>query len=226
MAEVPANSADMRGERRLPMTAAVLVDGLLYLFLPAQFRVLDIATYAYPAFLLILVAILTLGDPGRIDRQTRWLRTVTGVMIGTMTVATAAAAVRLVVLILEREVLSGTGQLLATGAIIWVMAVIAFALWYWHLDSGGPGARVHASFQGMPAFRFREQDLEDPGYDNWYPQFVDYLALSFNTSTTFGPTDVSPIRHWSKLWLMTQSGDLPRTNRSCCGARRERALRE
>ena len=57
----------------------------------------------------------------------------------------------------------------------------------------------------MPAFRFREQDLEGPGYDHWYPQFVDYLALSFNTSTTFGPTDVSPIRHWSKLWLMTQS---------------------
>ena len=73
------------------MTVAVLVDGLLYLLLPAQFRVLDIATYAYPVFLLMLMAILILGDPGRIDRQTRWLRAVSGVMIGTMTVATAAA---------------------------------------------------------------------------------------------------------------------------------------
>ena len=81
MAEVPAGNTERRGERRLPMTAAVLVDGVLYLLLPAQFRVLDIATYAYPAFLLILVAILILGDPGRIDRQTRWLRAVTGVMI-------------------------------------------------------------------------------------------------------------------------------------------------
>ncbi len=187
------------------MAAAVVVNGLLYLLLPAQFRVSDLGAFAYPAFLLVLVAVLILGDPGRIDRETRWLRTVTGVMIGAMTVATAASAVRLVVLILERETLSGTGQLLATGAIIWVMAVIAFALWYWHLDSGGPGARVQASFQGLPAFHFREQDLEGPGYGNWYPQFVDYLALSFNTSTTFGPTDVSPIRHWSKLWLMTQS---------------------
>jgi hypothetical protein len=34
---------------------------------------------------------------------------------------------------------------------------------------------------------------------------VDYLALSFNTSTAFGAADVSAVRHWSKLWLMTES---------------------
>jgi len=39
----------------------------------------------------------------------------------------------------------------------------------------------------------------------WYPQFVDYLALSFNTATAFSPADVSAIRHWSKLWIMAES---------------------
>ena len=98
MTEVPVGISERRGERRLPMAAAVLVDGLLYLLLPAQFRVSDLGAFAYPAFLLILV-ILIMGDPGRINRETRWLRAATGVMIGAMTVATAASAVRLVVLI-------------------------------------------------------------------------------------------------------------------------------
>jgi hypothetical protein len=59
---------------------------------------------------------------------------------------------------------------------------------------------------GLPAFRFPEHEIESLTEAGWYPQFVDYLALSFNTATAFGPTDVSAIRHWSKLWLMTEAG--------------------
>ena len=55
-----------------------------------------------------------------------------------------------------------------------------------------------------PAFRFPEQDLPDAD-PHWFPQFVDYFALSFNTSTAFSPTDVSAIRHWSKLLLILES---------------------
>jgi uncharacterized membrane protein len=40
---------------------------------------------------------------------------------------------------------------------------------------------------------------------NWYPTYVDYLALSFNTAMAFGPTDVSPIRPWAKMVMVTQS---------------------
>ena len=59
--------------------------------------------------------------------------------------------------------------------------------------------------KGLPAFRFPEQDVDSLAESGWYPQFVDYLALSFNTAAAFGPTDVSAIRHWSKLWLMAES---------------------
>ena len=58
---------------------------------------------------------------------------------------------------------------------------------------------------GAPAFRFIEEDLPDLVGAHWYPQFIDYLALSFNTSTAFSPTYVSAIRHWSKAWLMMES---------------------
>ena len=39
----------------------------------------------------------------------------------------------------------------------------------------------------------------------WYPQFIDYLALSFNTATAFGPTDVAAIRPWAKTMMIAES---------------------
>jgi hypothetical protein len=130
---------------------------------------------------------------------------VTAVMVAMITTGTAVAAVRLVVLILGSADFASAGQLLASGAIIWVSVVISFALWYWTLDGGGPVSRANGTAGALPAFRFPEQDLDDPAYVGWYPQFVDYLALSFNTATAFSPTDVPAVRHWSKLWLMGES---------------------
>jgi uncharacterized membrane protein len=193
------------GERRLPMALAVLVAGGLFLLIPEDFRVASAAVFAYPAFLLVLLGILIVGDPGRIDREKRWLRITTGVMIAVITVAAAVSAVRLVVGILDKADFATPGQLLAVGAVVWITNVIAFALWYWHLDCGGPAARANGTGTGLPAFRFPEQDIESLATAGWYPQFVDYLALSFNTSMAFSPTDVSAVRHWSKLWLIAES---------------------
>lgn len=194
-----------RGELRLPMALAVVVSGGLYALLPQQFRISPAVAWGYQASLLVLLVVLIVGDPGRIDRDRRWLRGVTLVMVAVITAATAAAALRLVVLILGSEEFASATGLLASGGIVWVSIVISFALWYWSLDSGGPVARAHATPRSLPAFRFPEHDLEGAHYVGWYPQFVDYLALSFNTATTFGPADVSAVRHWSKLWLMTES---------------------
>ncbi len=195
-----------RGERRLPMALAVVVAAALNFLIPAEFRVSEASPYAYPAFLVMLLGILIIGDPGRIDRQNRWLRVVTGVMVGLITAAAAVSALRLVVAILVGDQFDTAGVLLTIGAVVWVTTVIAFALWYWHLDCGGPAARANGDYAVLPAFRFPEQDIDSPAYAGWYPQFVDYLALSFNTATSFGPTDVPAVRHWSKLWLMTESG--------------------
>ena len=41
------------------------------------------------------------------------------------------------------------------------------------------------------------------GHD-WYPKFMDYFHLSFTTATAFSPTDVSAIRPWAKLMMMTE----------------------
>lgn len=194
-----------QGERRLPMALAVLVAGGLYVVTPADFRLGEASRIAYPAILVLLLGLLVVGDPGRIDRERRWLRLTTGLMIAVITVGVAVSAVRLVVGILDQAPFTSPGQLLSLGAAIWLTNVIAFALWYWHLDAGGPVARANRSGTTPPAFRFPEHDIAALAESGWYPQFVDYLALSFNTATAFSPTDVSAVRHWSKLWMMSES---------------------
>jgi len=41
--------------------------------------------------------------------------------------------------------------------------------------------------------------------DLWTPNFIDYLFLSFNTSTAFSPTDVPVLARWAKVLMVLQS---------------------
>ncbi len=199
-------ASERRGERRLPMALAVLVAVGLYELIPSTFRVSSAFQIAYSVVLVGLLATLVVGDPGRIDRDRRWLRVTTGALIGLITLWSIGAVARLVVGILQKAIFTTPTELLTVGAVTWITNIIAFALWYWYLDGGGPVARAEDRPIGPPAFRFCEQDLPELAENGWYPQFVDYLALSFNTSTAFGAADVSPIRHWSKLLVMAEAG--------------------
>ena len=191
------------GERRWPMAAAVLLAGSLRIFLPPQLRLND----ARPLFVVVLAALmaaLIIGDPGRIDRDRTWLRVLTGVLIGVITLVNAGSSIRLVYSIVRTEPFTNSADtLLVSGAVIWVTNVIAFGLWYWDLDRGGPAARAHGSAIS-PAFVFPEMSNPELVRDGWYPSFVDYLHLSFNTSMAFSPTDVSAIKPWGKLMMMAE----------------------
>jgi hypothetical protein len=39
----------------------------------------------------------------------------------------------------------------------------------------------------------------------WVPKFIDYLSLGFWTATAFGPTDISAVRPWAKLLMITEA---------------------
>jgi uncharacterized membrane protein len=187
------------------MALAVVTAGGLYLLIPPDFRVSDLTHVAYPVLLLLFLAVLIIGDPGRIDREKRWLRVVTGLMVITITLAAAASVIRLVVGLLQGADFASPAELLTIGGIVWVTNVIAFSFWYWHLDRGGPAARARGEHSVRPAFRFPEESDPDIDPATWFPQYVDYLALSFNTATAFSPSDVSAVRHWSKLTLILES---------------------
>jgi hypothetical protein len=172
--------------------------------LPARYRVQP--AWLVPTVLLVLLAVLIIGDPGRIDRQKAWLRIITSGVIAVITLANLLAAVRLVVEILTNNKLFANhpGGLLAAGAVIWATNVIAFALWYWDLDRGGAAARAHRPYDN-PAFVFPEMQHTEYVSATWVPRFVDYLSLAFWTATAISPTDISAIRPWAKLLMMMEA---------------------
>ena len=193
-----------RGEHWWPVALAIVIVAGLHVALPARYRVQP--AWVLPAVLLVLLAVLIVGDPGRIDRQKTWLRIVTGVVIAFITLANLLAAGRLVVDILTNNKLfaNNPGALLAVGGVIWATNVIAFGLWYWDLDRGGAAARAHHPDRN-PAFVFPEMQHKDYVAAGWVPTFVDYLSLGFWTATAVSPTDISAIRPWAKLLMMLEA---------------------
>jgi hypothetical protein len=190
-------------ESRWPMALAVLAAGGLRAILPPELRSGD-ARWAFVVVLFALVAILIIGDPGRIDRDSRWLRVATGTLIGLISVVNASAAVRLVAGIIDNAKFSNDANiLLASGGAIWLANVLAFGLWYWDLDRGGAAARARGTSR-QPAFVFPEMTHAQYVGADWYPKFMDYLHLSFAAATAFSPTDVSAIRPWAKLMMMSE----------------------
>jgi len=184
------------------MAAAIVTAGLLRWTLPSELRVSD-APWLLGTFIVITLAVLIVGDPGSIDRQSTWLRFLTDALIAAITLANAASAVRLVSGIIETTPFTNDAKtLLAAGGAIWLTNVIAFGLWYWDLDRGGAAARAHGS--GQPTFVFPEMTNSQYVDADWYPKFVDYLHLSFATATAFSPTDVSAIKPWGKLLMMAE----------------------
>src|SRR6476660_5329016 len=147
------------------------------------------------------------GDPSpnapRVG-ESRWSLVLTDLLIAFVTIANGAAAVRLVVGIIDTDPFTNNAKtLLASGGAIWLSNVIAFGLWYWDLDRGGAAGRARGTSR-QPAFVFPEMtNAQYVGHD-WYPKFVDYFHLSFTTATAFSPTDVSAIRPWAKLMMMTE----------------------
>ena len=198
------------GEPRWPMAVAVLATGGLHAVLAPALRslppeLLGESRWAYLVVVAVLLGILIVGDPGRIDREAKWLRVVTIAMIALISLDTVVVALRLASAILNaRPFTEDPKTLLLNGSAIWLSAVIAFALWYWEIDRGGPVGRARGP-GGLPAFQFPEMGSPELVKAGWYPRFIDYLHMSFGTSTSFGPSDVSAIASWAKFSMMVES---------------------
>ena len=194
-----------RGEHWWPVALAIVAVVVLHVVLPARYRVQPV--WVVPVVLLALLAVMMVGDPGRIDRQKTWLRVLMGIIIAFLTVANLMAALRLVVDILTNNKLYANNPAgeLAAGGVIWATNVIAFGLWYWDLDRGGAAARAHHPDRN-PAFVFPEMQLTDYVPAGWVPKFLDYLFLSFWTSTAFSPSDTLAIKPWAKTLMLLEAG--------------------
>jgi hypothetical protein len=193
-----------RGEPRWAMAATVLATEALHATLPANIRSIG-QTWVYPTVVIGLLLVLVIGDPGRIDKRDTWLRWVNAALIAFITVVNARSALHLVrLIIINSHHIGGGDRLLGSGAAIWFINVLAFGLWYWDLDQGGAAERATGT-KRLPAFIFPEMTNQEYVKAGWYPSLIDYLHMSFAISTAFSPTDVSAVKHWSKMLMTLQA---------------------
>lgn len=139
-----------------------------------------------------------------IARRRRMVRTLAGLLTGVITAINSWSLLRVVHQLLGGHAGANGEALLLDAVKIWMINVLAFALWYWTLDRGGPAARG-LTRNSQPDFLFAQMTL-DNGEEGWSPGFVDYLFLAFTNATAFSPTDTLPLSDRAKLLMMAQSG--------------------
>ena len=157
-----------------------------------------------PAVSVLLVVALLLVNPGRMTQFSAVERTISLLIVGLVTVVNAWSAASLVYGIASGTTGDRAGAVLVTGGIVYWTNVVAFSLWYWEFDRGGPGRRA-AGRAEYPDLQFPQ--MADPGlaHQDWEPSYLDYLYFSFTNAAAFSPTDVMPLRIWAKLTMMLQA---------------------
>jgi hypothetical protein len=189
-------------EPRWPAILAVVAVGGLYAALPASLSV-------GPRWLLLLIVLILLVPTILSHRQgMHGVNKVFGhLLAAVLTLFMVWSVVLLVMALPAHTELPVT--LLRSATALWITNVLVFAIWYWRLDAGGPHERDEREAHEGGSFLFPQTMLKDQKTDgrwnSWSPNFVDYLYLSFNTSTAFSPTDTPVLTRWAKVITMLQA---------------------
>jgi hypothetical protein len=200
---------ERRGEARLPAAIAVLVAVALYALLPNGLTLGP--RLVIPVLELALLGALVAVNPVRMDRETRWSRRLSLLLVCLIGATNLVALVQLVRDLVQPAGDNGPELLLAAGQ-VWLTNVIVFGLAYWELDRGGPVVRTHARRESLPRadFRFTQDEDRDTTvevragssqYSGWVPTYVDYLYVSLTNSSAFSPTDTMPLSSRAKLLM-------------------------
>jgi len=202
---VPAWRRRTEGELRWPVAITIAVAIALQVAVPDRL-VLVSPSWIPPAAQGALLIVLVTANPRRINRQSMVMRSLSLVLGALLTLANGWSVARLAVGITRGTMGWTPGQLLITGAVIWLTNVVAFALWYWEFDRGGPVARALNIGNRYPDFQFPQmvspREMVPP---DWEPAFLDYLYLAFTNASAFSPTDVMPLSRWAKVAMTVQA---------------------
>jgi len=181
--------------QRWPALLALLVIVVAYSAISETLAPLP--RFAMPAIVMAGILLIALA----LTRGRHLLvRPIALIMIGAITLAEVVSTL-LLVSILPRGAIGATG-LLRDAALIWVINVVTFALWYWEIDGGGPLMRKVRPGEAKD-FLFPQQAIGEP--EKWTPTFIDYLFLAFNHSTAFSPTDTAVLSRRAKVLVMIQA---------------------
>lgn len=199
---VPSWLRPEQPENRLPVLFAILAAVALQRAVPERYTLLP--RWPLVAMELLLVIALVAINPLRLSKRTALARWGSLVLTAAITFANTASAVVLDYRILTGDVSNDAAVLLGSGGAIYITNVLAFALWYWELDRGGPFAR-HTGDNPYPDFLFPQMTDPDKAKPGWRPTFVDYLYVSFTNVVAFSPTDTMPLSRWAKLLMSVQA---------------------
>jgi hypothetical protein len=191
-------------ESRLPVLTALIIAIALQLLISRNYTLVP----RWPLIVLevLLLVVLVALNPVRLTRSTLLGKYATWVLLGAITLDNTLSAIVLNVRIISGDVSNDAALLLGSGAAIFVTNIIAFGIWYWELDRGGPFARREGT-RPYPDFLFPQMDpdtakLAKPG---WRPTFADYLYVSITNVMAFSPTDTMPLSRWAKMMMTVQA---------------------
>ena len=184
-----------------PARIAVLVAMALYLALPD--RLVPGPRFIVPALEAVVLVAITVLVPHRTTVAAPARRVLAILIIGLVTLANIINLALLLTELLKGNVQNGS-ELVVSSVAIWLTNAIAFGLWYWELDRGGPYER-HQPSHREPDFLFPQMATPGAGRPDWAPSFVDYLYLSLTNATAFSPTDTMPLSTLAKLLMGIQS---------------------
>jgi uncharacterized membrane protein len=182
---------------RWPAAVALLTVGVLYAVLSEDL------TLGPRAFVPALVAVLLVPlMTAHLRGSHRLARRISFGVIGFVTVAVVVSTVLLVSSALN--VGTSAPALLRAAALLWIINVVTFSVWYWETDGGGPARRSGERYRSQD-FLFPQMNLGGEATRAWSPGFLDYLFLAFNTSTAFSPTDTAVLSRKAKVLMMLQA---------------------
>ncbi len=181
-------------------TGGSLMVGILYLIMPSSLifgpnwlPLVLVLALASPA-----LALLFFAEQGMAHRL---IRPFTLTLLGFLTAALLVSVGLLVHGLTASQPLPGRA-LLKPAALLWVISIGVFAVWYWEVDGDGPVGRHRRRHQAID-FQFPQQS--DGNTAQWVPAYIDYFFLAFSTATAFSAADSVPLTPRAKVLMMAES---------------------
>jgi uncharacterized membrane protein len=197
---LPGYPPPARSEPHWPPQLTILVAIVLQIVLPD--RLVPGPRWLLPGLeALVLLTLFVASPQTLVGVHTLRRRLAVGVT-ALVSIANAISLGLLVSNLLHRNPSTGK-ELIVAGLLIWITNILAFALWFWELDRGGPGRRAEGH-DGPPDFQF-PQIMDDRLSPGWRPIFLDYLYVSVTNAFAFSPTDTMPLTVMAKSLMGVQS---------------------
>ena len=189
-------------ENRLPVVAAIAASIAMQYAIPEKFGLHP--RWAIPTFEALLLIVLVAINPVRVTRATRAARAIGLLTVIAITVDNAISAWILDYDIITGKTSNNAPALLFGGGAIYLTNIVAFGIWFWQLDRGGPTARATGTDR-YPDLIFPQMTDPQLAPPHWRPMFIDYLYVSVTNAFAFSPTDTMPASRWAKVLFAVQS---------------------